>query len=205
MNGRFVPEPSRAALTDVNIPNSEDNRMQQQRPGSPRREFAQRFDPPDNNLNRSHLVPTRSIEHVPVRSNEHIPTTTAPSKPPMKQQQQQQQSTPNNSARTDATATSKSQNHRPHTPPNKPAAAGSCSGGKEHDTPNDNKADIVPQSPTPPPPAKPSSYALAMSRMIEMNADMQFAYARLMMLEVEHQRVQARLGALEKLSENNNI
>jgi len=35
--------------------------------------------------------------------------------------------------------------------------------------------------------------------MIEMNADMHFAHTRLMMLEVEHRRVEARLGALEEL------
>jgi hypothetical protein len=68
-------------------------------------------------------------------------------------------------------------------------------------------ADIVPNSPpTPklicppsPPPAAPSAYALAVSRMVEMNADMEFAYARLMMLDHEQKKVAARLETLEKL------
>jgi hypothetical protein len=36
--------------------------------------------------------------------------------------------------------------------------------------------------------------------MIEMNADMEFAYARLMMLEQEEKKVQARLEAFKELS-----
>lgn len=216
MNGRFVPDASRAASSvDVNIP-LEDNRLQQQQhqqPGSPRREssysnsmaqrfdgpnlaqrfdgpnLAQRFDGPDlnNNMNRSHAPLARSNDHV---------TMPASQKPHM---QQQQQSSQNNNA-IDLTTTSNN-NHRSRTPPpNNPTSApgGGASILKS------NQANIVPQSPTSPPAAKPSSYALAVSRMIEMNADMQFAYAKLMMLEFEHQRVEARLGALEKLSENNN-
>ena len=58
-----------------------------------------------------------------------------------------------------------------------------------------------PICPPSPKPAPPSSFALAISRMVEMNADMEFAYARLMMLEHEHERVKVRLYVLEKLSE----
>ena len=48
---------------------------------------------------------------------------------------------------------------------------------------------------------KPSQgHALALTRMIEMNADMEFAYARLMMLEQEEKKVQARLEAFKELS-----
>jgi len=207
MNGRFVPDASRAASVDLNIP-LEDNRLQQQQhqqPGSPRREssysnsmaqrfdgpnLAQRFDGPDhnNNMNRSHAAPPRSNDHVT------MPTF---QKPPMQQQQQSGQ----NSNAIDVTTTSNNHQHRPRTPPpNNPTSAAGGGGGIL----KNNQANIVPQSPTSPPAAKPSSYALAVSRMIEMNADMQFAYAKLMMLEFEHQRVEARLGALEKLSENNN-
>jgi hypothetical protein len=43
--------------------------------------------------------------------------------------------------------------------------------------------------------------------MIEMNEDMEFAYARLMMLEHEHKKIQARLETLEtmQLEEGNSI
>ncbi len=88
--------------------------------------------------------------------------------------------------------------------------ASSSSGGTDNFNQNINDAplaDIVPNSPpTPklicppsPPPAAPSAYALAVSRMVEMNADMEFAYARLMMLDLEQRKVAARLEALEEL------
>jgi len=57
-----------------------------------------------------------------------------------------------------------------------------------------------PVCPPSPPPAAPSGHALALTRMIEMNADMEFAYARLMMLEQEEKKVQARLEAFKELS-----
>jgi hypothetical protein len=43
--------------------------------------------------------------------------------------------------------------------------------------------------------------------MVEMNADMEFAYARLMMLDHEQRRIEARLETLEKmqLQEGKNI
>jgi hypothetical protein len=55
--------------------------------------------------------------------------------------------------------------------------------------------------PPSPPPAVPSAYALAMIRMVEMNADMEFAYARLMMLDYEQRRVKARLDTLESMQQ----
>lgn len=46
---------------------------------------------------------------------------------------------------------------------------------------------VVPPSPKSPPPAPPSAYALAMARMLEMNADMEFAWVRMQMLDTEVQ------------------
>ena len=71
----------------------------------------------------------------------------------------------------------------------------------------DPPANVVPIESTPPspvcppspPPSAPSGYALAVTRMIEMNADMEHAYARLMMLEQEEKRVEARLETLKEL------
>jgi hypothetical protein len=37
--------------------------------------------------------------------------------------------------------------------------------------------------------------------MVEMNADMEFAYARLMMLDHEQRRVKARLDTLESMQQ----
>jgi hypothetical protein len=55
--------------------------------------------------------------------------------------------------------------------------------------------------PPSPPPSAPSAYALAVIRMVEMNADMEFAYARLMMLDYEQRRVKARLDTLESMQQ----
>ena len=63
--------------------------------------------------------------------------------------------------------------------------------------------DIVPTSPprTPSPqPSQPSAFTIAMMRMVEMNADMEFAHAKLKMLEMEHKRVMARLDALKEVN-----
>jgi hypothetical protein len=91
----------------------------------------------------------------------------------------------------------------------------SSSGGADNLNRSINEApfaDIVPDSPQlvcppSPPPAAPSAHGLAVSRMIEMNADMEFAYARLMMLDHEQRRIEARLETLEKiqLQEGKNI
>jgi len=93
--------------------------------------------------------------------------------------------------------------------------ASSSSGGADNRNRSINGvplADIVPDSPQlicppSPPPAAPSAHALAVSRMVEMNADMEFAYARLMMLDHEQRRIEARLETLEKmqLQEGKNI
>mmetsp|Transcript_5072 Transcript_5072/g.10109 ORF Transcript_5072/g.10109 Transcript_5072/m.10109 type:complete len:350 (+) Transcript_5072:590-1639(+) len=80
----------------------------------------------------------------------------------------------------------------------------------QHSTTNDppelnqTVVDVIPPSPSCPPspePAAPSALAVAMARMVEMNADMEFAYAKLMMLQHEHERVEARLKVIGKLSE----
>ena len=77
----------------------------------------------------------------------------------------------------------------------------------------DPPANVVPIESTPPspvcppspPPSAPSGYALAVTRMIEMNADMEHAYARLMMLEQEEKRVEARLETLKELQNGGGV
>ena len=51
----------------------------------------------------------------------------------------------------------------------------------------------VPPSPKSPPPAPPSGYALAISRMVEMNADMEFAWVKMQMLDTEVKIIEARI------------
>ena len=51
-----------------------------------------------------------------------------------------------------------------------------------------------------PQPSQPSAFTIAMMRMVEMNADMEFAHAKLKMLEMEHKRVMARLDALKEVN-----
>ena len=110
--------------------------------------------------------------------------------------------------------------HRSQTPTPGASTISGVGGGANHPNQgavvlsNESSANIVPESPTQtkheeednsficppsPPPAAPSAYALALSRVIEMNEDMEFAHARLMMLEHEHKKIQARLKTLEHL------
>ena len=66
-------------------------------------------------------------------------------------------------------------------------------------------ANVIPSSPprTPSPePAPPSAFTMALMRMVEMNADMEFAHVKLKMLEIEHKRVMARLEALEEINKD---
>lgn len=56
---------------------------------------------------------------------------------------------------------------------------------------------VVPPSPKSPSPAPPSAYALAMARMVEMNADMEFAWVRMQMLDTEVKLIEARLECME--------
>lgn len=56
---------------------------------------------------------------------------------------------------------------------------------------------VVPPSPESPPPAPPSAYALAMARMVEMNADMEFAWVRMQMLDTEVKLIEARLEYMD--------
>eukprot|EP00986_Skeletonema_menzelii_P014020 scaffold8772_cov150-Skeletonema_menzelii.AAC.7 len=56
---------------------------------------------------------------------------------------------------------------------------------------------VVPPSPKSPPSAPPSAYALAMARMVEMNADMDFAWVRMQMLDTEVKLIEARLESME--------
>lgn len=222
MNGRFVPDDSRSStsVADVIIFNVDDNRLQQQPqhplPGSPsRREssyyssMAQHFVGHDygNNNNSSSSNMNRSYLPVPARLNDRLFSTMqimscqhTPSPFQHQQKQHLQQGGNNDNATTHLPESDVNQQHHQQYPltPRSNTLTGVL---------KKNQVNFIPQSPTSPPPSKPSSHALAMSRTIEMNADMQFAYTRLMMLEMEHQRVEARLGALEtlSLSENNKI
>ncbi|KAK1748754.1 hypothetical protein QTG54_000693 [Skeletonema marinoi] len=56
---------------------------------------------------------------------------------------------------------------------------------------------VVPPSPKSPSPAPPSAYALAVSRMVEMNADMEFAWVRMQMIDTEVKIIEARLESME--------
>ena len=56
---------------------------------------------------------------------------------------------------------------------------------------------VVPPSPKSPSPAPPSAYALAMARMVEMNADMEFAWVRMQMLDTEVKLIEARLESMD--------
>lgn len=214
MNGRFGPDAARDAMM---------HRHQQQRaPGSPRRESSvygsgsdhheggqnqrcegldgpgQRFDgsPSDShgyggNASRNRpRTPSGAVTRDGDRGG---------SAPPLSSQKQQQRPhTPSQVGQ---------QQRRPCTPQQQRARTPQSSkqnnklpdGNKEADAVTEQPPMIVPQSPPSPPASKPSAHALAVSRMMEVNADMEYAYARLMMLEVEHERVKARLSVLEKL------
>jgi hypothetical protein len=61
-----------------------------------------------------------------------------------------------------------------------------------------DKVPVTPPRTPSPAPLPPSSFTMALMRMIEMNADMEFAHVKLKLLEMEHGRVRARLEALEE-------
>lgn len=221
MSGRFVPG---GGMDNPNNPDAEDQRgfyhqhQNQQAPHqysgvSPRESgytgnIAQRFEgPPDSSMNRSQPPPAWPNAFAASQSASSHPAA------PLKQSA---------TGQTHANDTSASYNahheqHRSQTPT--PGAGPNLNQGVA--IRNESSADIVPESPKQttreednaficppsPPPAAPSAYALALSRMIEMNEDMEFAYARLIMLEHEHKKIQARLETLEtmQLEEGNTI
>lgn len=167
----------------------------------------QRFEgPPYSSMNRSQPpLPRPNVFPVSLPASSH---TTATFK----------QSVTGQTLANDSSASNNShhEHHRSQTP-TQGVGTGSV-GGANHLNQgsiqsNELSANIVPESPTQPtreedyvfscppspPPAAPSAYALSLSRMIEMNEDMEFAHARLMMLEHEHEKIQARLKTLENL------
>lgn len=201
MSGRFIPDAGRSAM-DLNQNAGEGRPGQRGRPGSPRREpgygggMAGRFDAPDRNVNRS---PPPAVHRSPhdnpaaqfaCRAQLYGPSGSKPA--PDQQPRHTRKNAPTNPM-----ANASMNDRRPPRPrtPNADAVERASSA-----------ADVVPQSPSPPspPPAPPSAYALAVSRMVEMEADMQFAYARLMMLDHEHKKIEARLSTIEKLTEEGN-
>lgn len=228
MSGRFVPG---GGGDNPNNPDAEDQRgLHQQYPKQPPQpqhqysgvspresghsgNIAQRFEgPPNASMNRSHPPPARPNAFTASQSASSHPA--APFK----------QSATGQTHAIDSSGSNNShhEQHRSQTPT---PGAGSNSGTNNLNQgvaiSNESSADIVPESPKQstreedntyicppsPPPAAPSAYALALSRMIEMNEDMEFAYARLMMLEHEHKKIQARLETLEtmQLEEGNSI
>ena len=167
---RFVPDANRV-----------DNNMQ--RPESlspaPRRESSyQRFDG-QRSSHESSMPSYASIADKPI----HQPVEERPSQ--QQQQNQQQENTKNDDVAVEVVKRDDvkvvESKRRPSTPP----------------PPVEAPAVVVPPSPKSPPSAPPSAYALAVARMMEMNADMDFAWVRMQMLDTEVKLIEARLDSME--------
>ena len=170
---RFVPDANRV-----------DNNMQ--RPESlspaPRRESSyQRFDG-QRSSHDSSMPSYASIADKPI----HQPVEERPSQQQQQQQNQQQENTKNDDVAVEVVKRDDvkvvESKRRPSTPPPPPVEA---------------PAVVVPPSPKSPPSAPPSAYALAVARMMEMNADMDFAWVRMQMLDTEVKLIEARLDSME--------
>ncbi|KAL3770688.1 hypothetical protein ACHAW5_003132 [Stephanodiscus triporus] len=200
LSGRLVPGSS----DSVGYLDREDSPrfLQQQHDprGSPRQDtgyvgnIAQRFEgPSERNMNRSPLITAR-LNTIPTPQSATSNNAVSSNQSVFEQSHSGQC---HNHTTESATSSNENQRKRRASTPtaiNNQASTSDCGANNLDSQPTPKL--ICPSSP---PPAAPSAYALAVSRMVEMNADMEFAYARLMMLDHEHRKVKARLETLEKL------
>jgi len=193
MSGRFVPGGTPDSVVN--------NRETDASPTSARREgyggnIAQRFEGPhDRNINRSPLLSTGMSDNPSTKIRIESSHETSASRHINKE--------------TETSSTSNGTNNNSRSAPTTRNIQNTNNNGRtQQTTVNIVPLDEPPPLPVPkltcppsPPPAAPSAYALALIRMVEMNADMEFAYARLMMLDHEQRRVKARLDTLESMQQ----